>query len=342
MPHALRRALGPGLVLVALAGLATPAHAALGDRPLGPGDRGADVKALQRALTKLALPTAADGHFGPRTTAGVRRYERRVKMRVDGLVSRPQGRSMRRRAREAGRPAPAPAAPAAPAFGDRPLRRGMRGRDVEALQATLTRLGHPATADGDFGARTETQVRAYETAARLTVDGEVDPAQAKDMIRRAAGAPKPAPAPAPAPPAGGNVFPVRGPHTFGSTGSLFGAPRGGRSHQGQDVAAACGTPLVAAEGGTVIFAGYHSGAGYYVVIHGRDSGRSHVYMHLLAPSPLRTGGQAERGASIGAVGNTGHSYGCHLHFEIWTSPGWYRGGAPIDPLPSLRAWASAR
>ena len=41
---------------------------------------------------------------------------------------------------------------------------------------------------------------------------------------------------------------------------------------------------------------------------------------------------------IGSVGDTGNAWGCHLHFELWTEPGWYAGGEPFDPLPRLRNW----
>ena len=44
----------------------------------------------------------------------------------------------------------------------------------------------------------------------------------------------------------------------------------------------------------------------------------------------------------GSSAQTGDADGCHLHFEIWTAPGWYSGGAPIDPLPTLRSWLAAR
>ena len=136
----------------------------------------------------------------------------------------------------------------------------------------------------------------------------------------------------------GHIFPIRGPHDFGGAGSNFGAARSGHSHQGHDVFADCGTPMVAARAGTVRYAAYQSSAGYYVVIDGKGSGRDMAYMHLMRPSRFSTGDKVRTGQRIGEVGETGNAVGCHLHFEIWTAPGWYVGGSPIDPLPALKRW----
>jgi murein DD-endopeptidase MepM/ murein hydrolase activator NlpD len=132
----------------------------------------------------------------------------------------------------------------------------------------------------------------------------------------------------------GLVFPVRGRHTFGIGAGTFGSPRGGRVHQGQDVMAACGTPLVAAAGGVIARNTFQGLAGNYVVIDGRPA--DFVYMHLAARSPLAVGTPVRAGQPVGTVGATGNARGCHLHFEIWTEPGYQRGGQPIDPLPVLR------
>jgi murein DD-endopeptidase MepM/ murein hydrolase activator NlpD len=136
----------------------------------------------------------------------------------------------------------------------------------------------------------------------------------------------------------GYQFPILGPHEFAMGAGRFGAPRDGHTHEGQDTMAACGTPLVAARGGTVQYSGYQSAAGNYIVIDGKGTGFDFMYAHLAEPSPLRTGEPVRTGQPIGIVGETGDATACHLHFEIWTAPGWYEGGSPIDPLPYLEKW----
>jgi murein DD-endopeptidase MepM/ murein hydrolase activator NlpD len=136
----------------------------------------------------------------------------------------------------------------------------------------------------------------------------------------------------------GYAFPILGPHEFGGAAGRFGAGRSGHTHQGQDTMAACGTPLVAARGGTVQYAGYQYAAGNYVVIDGKGTTLDFMYAHLAEPSPLKTGDQVRTGQPIGIVGDTGDASACHLHFEIWEAPGWYEGGSPIDPLPYLEKW----
>ena len=130
-------------------------------------------------------------------------------------------------------------------------------------------------------------------------------------------------------------FPVRGPHGYGEFQARFG---GGRNHQGQDVFAACGTPLVAARGGTVKFKAYHSRAGYYLIIDGERTSIDYGYMHLRSAALVEKGDRVRTGQLIGYVGDTGDASACHLHFEMWTGPGWYSGGSPFDPLPDLLAW----
>jgi len=135
------------------------------------------------------------------------------------------------------------------------------------------------------------------------------------------------------------VFPVQGAYTFGDG---FGVKRTGHTHQGVDVLAAEGTPLVSPVDGSVTFRKVQpSGAGHYLVIRDRD-GTDYAFMHLVAGSELVERGDAVKaGQAIGKVGHTGDARGSHLHFEMWPG-GWYApGSSPVDPLPQLKAWAGS-
>jgi murein DD-endopeptidase MepM/ murein hydrolase activator NlpD len=132
-------------------------------------------------------------------------------------------------------------------------------------------------------------------------------------------------------------FPILGPYSLGGSGAAFG---GGRGHQGHDVFARCGTPLVAAHGGVVEYVGYHGRAGNYLVIDNEDADSDYAYMHLRDAPLVAKGERVLTGQPIGFVGSTGSATACHLHFEAWSAPGWYQGGQPVDPLSALRAWAA--
>jgi peptidoglycan hydrolase-like protein with peptidoglycan-binding domain len=105
-------------VLLAIPG--AQAQAAFGDRVLREGSTGRHVRVLQRWLSLTGFDTRIDGKFGPHTQRTLRRFERAHAMRVDGVLSRPQARGLRRRAIIArvsvpvGGPEPAPAIAAAP------------------------------------------------------------------------------------------------------------------------------------------------------------------------------------------------------------------------------------
>jgi murein DD-endopeptidase MepM/ murein hydrolase activator NlpD len=130
-------------------------------------------------------------------------------------------------------------------------------------------------------------------------------------------------------------FPIAGRHDYGDG---FGA---GRGHQGQDVFAKCGTPLRAVRGGTVQWNKTHSAAGYYLVIDGKGTKRDYMYAHLQEPSALRQGERVRTGEIIAAVGDTGNASGCHLHFEVWSGPGWYEGGNALPGVARmLKLWDS--
>ncbi|MGH2923054.1 MAG: M23 family metallopeptidase [Solirubrobacterales bacterium] len=134
----------------------------------------------------------------------------------------------------------------------------------------------------------------------------------------------------------GYRYPLRARHSFRGPVGEFGAGRsGGRIHEGFDVNAACGKPLFAVRGGTVIRRRFHPRLdGNFVVIRGSGEVRTYRYSHLASPSPLRRGERVRTGDVVGRVGRTGNarSVGCHLHFEIRA------GRRFIDPEPHLRRW----
>lgn len=134
----------------------------------------------------------------------------------------------------------------------------------------------------------------------------------------------------------GHAFPVDGPHSTRGAIGEFGAPRsGGRVHEGFDVVADCGTPLLAARGGTVKKAGYDSVLyGYFVLIDGYKTGQDYFYSHLIASADVGRGDRVRTAQFVGRVGQTGNARTtpCHLHFEI------REDGLPIDPEPVLHRW----
>ena len=102
---------------------------------------------------------------------------------------------------------------------------------------------------------------------------------------------------------------MKGPHNFGGPDSRFGAGRTGHIHQGQDVAAAEGTPIVAPKPGTIHWRAYQAdGAGYYLVLDADGENYMYVFMHLRQGSLLVSkGDRVAAGQQIGQVGNTGSS-----------------------------------
>lgn len=112
----------------------------------------------------------------------------------------------------------------------------------------------------------------------------------------------------------------------GSISSPFGM-RGGRMHEGIDIAAGYGSPVVAAAGGTVISAGWRGGYGNVVEI-SHQGGLVTKYAHLSSINVHR-GQQVERGQLIGRVGATGYATGPHLHFEVLVN------GRPRNPVNYL-------
>jgi murein DD-endopeptidase MepM/ murein hydrolase activator NlpD len=136
------------------------------------------------------------------------------------------------------------------------------------------------------------------------------------------------------------VFPVRGRVGWGEQDARFGAWRGGRAHEGQDVFAPAGRPLLAIRDGRVVETGDDGGRGNYVAMWNREARRTFVYLHMLRPSGVRVGERVRAGQRVGAVGCTGSCWGDHLHLELRVGRG--TTGRALDPLPLLLRLAARR
>jgi len=123
------------------------------------------------------------------------------------------------------------------------------------------------------------------------------------------------------PSSSGLIWPVNGPVV-----SPFGW-RWGRMHEGIDIGVGYGTPIHAAASGTVVYSGWMSGYGNFVIIdHGGGMATAYGHQSSIAAG---NGQSVSQGQVIGYVGCTGHCFGPHLHFEVRIN------GSPVDPLGYL-------
>lgn len=128
----------------------------------------------------------------------------------------------------------------------------------------------------------------------------------------------------------GWAVPAAGPITdgFGSRPSPGGV--GSTYHQGIDIGASCNSPIYAAYGGVVEYAGPNGSYGNFVLIN-HGSGVQTGYAHIRNGGILVGIGQSvSAGQPIAHVGTTGASTGCHLHFEVRIN------GVKIDGIPFMR------
>ncbi len=160
-------------------------------------------------------------------------------------------------------------------------------------------------------------VAPVQTAPKPATNPVTNPAP-KPAVQKAA--PVVVPAPNAGRATGRMVWPMRGVIT-----TYFHQPIWYGIHQGLDIATTCGTPVVAADGGTVIESGWNP-YGYGInVLMDHGGGIRTRYGHFVGTA-VAVGQRVAKGQLIGYEGTTGNSTGCHVHFEVLVS------GSPTDPL----------
>ena len=203
----------------------------------------------------------------------------------------------------------------------------------EATAARQLQDANAATALANAAVSTNNSASGDSSGGSSSGGGSsVTPAPEPSGSAQGAASPAPAPEPAPVPPSpppsnagSGIVCPVAGPHAFADT---WGAARsGGRSHEGVDMMAPSGTPLVAVESGYAEFKTTRLG-GNSVWVNG-NSGTRYFYAHLSAWEGSSR--NVSQGEVIGYVGATGNTTANHLHFELRP------GGRAVNPYPYVRA-----
>jgi hypothetical protein len=266
--------------------------------PTAGAGRDSGLAALQVALHAHGLYFGAiDGVKGPRTTVAIKRFERRAGLTPDGVPGTEIRKALGRYGRHM--------------LGSRPLTGGASGWDVAALQFLLAWHGFPsATIDGGLGPHTERALRRFQRWAGLEPDGVAGPATYAALRRVPPSCPL------------ALAWPV-----VGLIGDGFG-PRGNRFHAGDDIIAPTGTPVAAAAGGRVTYAGHLAGGWGKLVVVAHGDGVRTMYAHLSSIA-VRIGEHVGTGARLGAVGATGDATGPHLHFEVRLR------GAAVDPRQAL-------
>jgi len=204
------------LALAASAVQASPALASpqrLGSRVLREGMSGKDVRTLQADLTQAGFKTPAVGFFGPITEGNVKRFERKYRLKVNGIVnsgflselqlvlasgagatdattgSGGTGLGVTKDPTSLIAPLGTPVVQdgGSQHLGERTLKQGMHGHDVRVLQGYLTIAGFPTSVDGQFGPATKVSVIGFQQAHGLEATGIVDYAESL-VLRQAVAA----------------------------------------------------------------------------------------------------------------------------------------------------------
>jgi murein DD-endopeptidase MepM/ murein hydrolase activator NlpD len=214
------------------------------------------------------------------------------------------------------------------------LRVGSVGAVVRDLQRELRRRGLRVKVDGAYGPGTKRAVMRIQKRMGLATTGVADPRFLGRLgIRVRAVAAVGVIAPARTGAQYLRTFPVVGDYTYSDD---YGNARSQGSHEGNDIMADAGTPVVAVADGVIKrLTRSETGLGGIWIWFLDDAGNEYYYAHLASITEgLKEGSRARVGQVIGTVGNTGdaRSTAPHLHFEV--HPG---GGEPINPYLDLVA-----
>lgn len=199
---------------------------------------------------------------------------------------------------------------------------------VKTIQRNQVLIQKSIELDKAYKSKLDEDLEAYESSQRqLENESRAIESDIMSLVRRSTG---------------GTNLPVRSTGIFGRPSS--GPVRSGfgyrrhpifgrvKMHTGVDFGGAYGSPILAADGGRVIFAGWRGGYGKVVIInHGERNGVNitTLYGHMSSIG-VSNGQSVAKGQVVGRVGSTGYSTGPHLHFEV------RQNGSPVDPMRYLR------
>jgi murein DD-endopeptidase MepM/ murein hydrolase activator NlpD len=177
----------------------------------------------------------------------------------------------------------------------------------QAASVAPAAITAPENAKADF-----TRVEVTSKAAPKMAKMEVKAASIKEEAKKTA--------------AKGLVSPVKKMVTSSGFGYRINPVTGaaGEFHNGLDFALGCGTPVSAAAGGTVSEASSSAGGYGNRIVIKHAGGLTTTYNHLQSIG-VKQGQKVSAGDKIAALGTTGNSTGCHLHFEV------LKGGSAVDP-----------